>query len=160
MSRPLPLPLPLAGTSPEPTRPAGDSPAADAPLRGRVELLDPPMCCPTGLCVPGVDPALLAITRDLRWLEKQGVEVARVGLATEPDAFVANARVAGLLQAFGDGALPATLVNGVVLVHGRYPSREEVVAALRGESAPAPTRRPIAIVAGDAPGCEPGSGCC
>lgn len=99
-------------------------------LTGTVSVYDPAMCCPTGLCGPGVDPALLAIVRDLRWLEKHGVTVQRFGLSQQPAAFVAQPLVADLMQAFGDQALPATLVNGEVLCHGRYPSRDEIVAAL------------------------------
>ena len=93
------------------------------------------------------DPALLVIARDLRWLEAQGVTVTRVGLSQEPDAFVREPRVAGLLQAFGERALPAVLVQGAVLAHGRYPTREELVAALQE---PGATTAP----------CAPGSGCC
>lgn len=104
--------------------------AVVATLTGTVEVYDPAMCCPTGLCGPGVDPALLQIARDLRWLEGQGVIVHRYGLAHEAQHFAANPRVTALLQAVGEGALPATLVNDAVLAHGRYPSREEIVAAL------------------------------
>ena len=82
------------------------------------------------VCGPGVDPTLLTIARDLRWLESQGVTVERHGLAQSPSAFVAQPKVAGLMQAFGDRGLPATLVNGEVLTYGKYPTREELVAAL------------------------------
>jgi hypothetical protein len=97
------------------------------------------MCCPTGLCGPGVDPALLAIARDLRWLESQGVIVERHGLAQSPDVFVAQPKVTGLMQAFGDKGLPATIVNGEVLAYGKYPSRDELVAALGDSPAPVST---------------------
>ena len=93
-------------------------------------VFDPAMCCPTGLCGPGVDPALLTIARDLRWLESQGVTVERHGLAQSADVFVAQPKVTDLMQAFGDGGLPATLVNGAVLTHGRYPTRDELLVAL------------------------------
>jgi hypothetical protein len=76
----------------------------------------------------------------------------RFGLSQEPAAFAGNPRVAGLLQAFGDAALPATLVNGTILVHGRYPTREELMAAL-GPSPSQPAKSP-------AGSCTPGSGCC
>jgi len=46
-------------------------PEPTVPLTGAVTVFDPAMCCPTGLCGPGVDPALLVIARHLRWLEKQ-----------------------------------------------------------------------------------------
>jgi Arsenical resistance operon protein ArsD len=140
-------PLPLAAADQEPA-------PSLAKLAGSVEVFDPAMCCATGICGPGVDPALLALARDLRWVQAQGARVSRYGLSHEPQAFVANPRVQGLLQAFGDGALPAVLVNGGVLVHGRYPTREELVAALARDAA-APTGE-----AGASGCCAPGSGCC
>lgn len=139
MSRALPLPDDAQG----------------ATITGTVAVYDPAMCCPTGVCGPGVDPALLQIIRDLRWLEGHGVSVYRFGLAHEPQRFAGNPRVTGLLQAFGESALPATLVNDVVLVHGRYPSRDELLAALAG-------RAGAGQPSDDATGvCRaPGSGCC
>lgn len=126
--------------------------AEPARLQGRVQVFDPAMCCPTGVCGPGVDPALLALARDLRWLESKGVSVERFGLAKEPAAFAANPRIAGLLQAFGDAALPATLINGAVLVHGRYPTRDELVTGLGAPSSDSPSAGPGC--------CGPGSSCC
>jgi Arsenical resistance operon protein ArsD len=117
-------------------------------MAGTVQLYDPPMCCSTGLCGPGVDPRLLQVARDVRWLQARGVRVDRFGLSQEPQAFVANARIAGLLQAFGDDALPAVVVNDRILVHGRYPTRDELAAALT--AAPA---------GGDDACCDRGSGC-
>ena len=162
MSRSLPLAqadgVP-SGSQPSPSAEHADT-SADVPtLRGTVTVFDPAMCCPTGLCGPGVDPALLAISRDLRWLEKQGATVSRAGLSTNPQAFVENARVQGLMQAFSDGALPATLVNGAVLVHGRYPTREELVAALSAVTLRSRASLTMMPTAEDGC-CEPGSGCC
>lgn len=146
--------LPILGAAPD-AAPA-DAPAPSVALTGTVAVFDPAMCCPTGVCGPGVDPALLDIARTLHWLEQHGVQVTRAGLAQEPQAFVGEPRVAGLLQAFGDAALPATLVNGAVLVHGRYPTREELVAALQpAATAPRPTALPVSDAC-----CTPGSGCC
>ena len=44
------------------------------------------------------------------------------------------------MAAFGEGALPAVLVDGAIVMHGRYPSREELAGLLEvaGESVPAP----------------------
>jgi hypothetical protein len=132
--------------------PDGGAPTAAITLTGSVAVYDPAMCCSTGVCGPGVDPSLLQLSRDLRWLRAHGATVERFGLGQEPQAFVANARVAGLMAAFGDGALPAVLVNGDVLVHGGYPSRDELIAALAPVSE---TSRDSAVER-----CEPGSGCC
>jgi hypothetical protein len=136
--------------------PLGVAPILARNVAGTVEVYDPAMCCPTGVCGPGLDPALLEIARDLRWIQSQGVDVSRRGLAQEPEAFASHPRVAGLMAAFGDSALPATLVNGSILIHGRYPTREELLIALaqkdgaQSESAPADTSGC----------CTPGSGCC
>jgi hypothetical protein len=136
--------LPIASSEPE---------GRSTRLEGVVQVFDPAMCCPTGLCGPGVDPALLAIARDLRWLQASGVTVERFGLAQQPGSFATNRVVSELLQAHGDDALPATLVNGRLLLHGRYPSRDLLVSALGAE--------PTAPAEGSAPPCcEPGSGCC
>lgn len=133
------------------------APATERVLSGTVTVYDPALCCPTGVCGPGVDPALLQIARDLRWLEVQGAAVTRVGLSQEPQAFVANGKVTGLMQAFDDGALPAVLVNEVVLTYGRYPSREEMVAAL---SPALPTVAAAVEQGTDGTCCTPGGGCC
>ena len=129
-----------------------ESPGLDQ-LVGAVDVYDPAMCCSTGVCGPGVDPALLQIARDLRWLAARGVVVTRHSLAQEPDALASTARVSELMEALGNAALPVTLVNGDVLVHGRYPSRDELTNALAGRD-----RTPTVDVSGGC--CSPGSGCC
>lgn len=144
--------LPLGNPADAIPAPATATATPDA-LPGAVAVFDPAMCCSTGVCGPGVDPALLQVSRDLRWLQAKGATVQRFNLAQEPQAFVDQPRVAGLMQAFGDRALPATLVNGEILVHGRYPTRDELVAAL-GD---APAQRGLPV---SSSGCEPGSGCC
>ena len=52
-----------------------------------VVVYDPAMCCSTGVCGPSVDPELLRVVRDLRFVEGQGVKVERFNLAQEPGAF-------------------------------------------------------------------------
>lgn len=162
---------PEAATLPHAERATPATPGTPGTLTGTVELFDPAMCCPTGVCGPGVDPALLQIARDLRWLTARGVRVTRVGLSQEPQAFVANTRVSGLLQAFGDQALPALLVNGSVLAYGRYPGRDELVSALTprppqddptptASAAPMARRGGLQVVDSGDGSCTPGSGCC
>jgi Arsenical resistance operon protein ArsD len=96
-----------------------------------VQVYDPAMCCTTGVCGPSVDPQLVQIAQDLQWFQSQGINVQRYNLAQQPDIFVKNTRVAGLLQAFENQALPAVLVNDEIVSYGRYASREEMLAALQ-----------------------------
>ena len=96
----------------------------------RVELYEPAMCCQTGVCGPSVDRRLIDLREDLRWAEAQGAQVARHNLSSDPDAFVANSKVTGLMQAFGEAALPVLVVDHEIALHGRYPSRAELATLL------------------------------
>ena len=96
----------------------------------RVEIYDPAMCCPSGLCGPAIDPALVRVNDAVMALKRQGVEVERYNLAQQTKLFVENKAVADLLHRNGRKALPVTIVNGTVLRAGAYPSYEELCAAL------------------------------
>jgi hypothetical protein len=96
-----------------------------------VQVFDPPMCCASGVCGPGVDPELARFSADLDWLQTQGVTVARFSLSQQPGAFVEHEPVKAALQARGNAVLPLVLVDGRVAVEGAYPSRE-TLAALAG----------------------------
>ncbi len=105
----------------------------------QIELFETAMCCETGVCGPSVDERLLAVRENLRWVEAQGASVARHNLTSDPDAFVANPKVTGLMQAFGEGALPVLVLDGEIRVHGHYPAREELAAL--SPISPRPPRR-------------------
>jgi hypothetical protein len=88
----------------------------------KIEIYDPAMCCPTGVCGPSVDPKLTAFAADLNWLKEQGVEVERFNLAQQPQAFAESAMVAGELQN-GTECLPLVLVDGEIVARSFYPDR-------------------------------------
>lgn len=125
----------------------------------RLEVFDPPLCCPTGVCGPSVDPELVRFNADLAWLSGQGVGVERFNLAQQPQAFAANPHVADLLGKTGVAALPLVMCEGKVVASGSYPSREALATAAglpAAVSAP-PARPRLSVIR---PQCEPGSGCC
>ena len=96
------------------------------------------MCCQSGVCGPSVDQQLIDIREDLRWARHQpGVTVSRHNLSSDPDAFVANAKVTGLMAAFGEQALPALVLDGDIVMHGRYPTRDELAGLLSIKAEPA-----------------------
>ena len=137
--------------------------AAESEEAAAISVYDPAMCCSTGVCGPSTDPELARISQDLRWAESQGAKVERFNLAQEPNAFVENQRVAGLMQAFGEEALPAVLVNGSVAFHGRYPSREELIEAVSNSSGASAVDATSYLEKPEDPGfscCGPDSGCC
>jgi hypothetical protein len=130
---------------------------APTPTTGvrQIELYETAMCCETGVCGPSVDEQLITIREDLRWAEGQGASVARHNLTSDPDAFVANRKVTGLMQAFGEKALPVLVIDGEIAAHGHYPNRDEIASLL----ADSPGSAPAAPEKSSGCGCAPGSSC-
>lgn len=101
----------------------------------KIQIFDPPMCCSTGICGPGVDPVLVSFTADLDWLKRQGVEVERYNLSQQTQVFVSNTTVNEALKKHGNECLPLTLLDGKIVAQGDYLTREKL-AALVGLEAP------------------------
>jgi hypothetical protein len=108
----------------------------------KFEVFDPPLCCPTGVCGPSVDPALVRFAADFHWLAAQGVHVDRFNLAQQPQAYVANPLVKAALVEHGNACLPLILVNGAIVSKGRYPSRREL-ATMTGVEYVEPVSLPV-----------------
>lgn len=96
----------------------------------RVQVYDPPMCCPSGACGPDPDPDLVRFASDLAWLKHHDVDVERFNLAQEPKAFVENATVLAALNAEDASCLPLILVDGEIVARASYPSRERLLELL------------------------------
>lgn len=92
----------------------------------KIEIFDPAMCCPTGVCGPSIDPELARIANVVFLLEKKGIPIHRYNLGTEPDVFVKNEFINKLLHEKGMDALPATVVDGQLMKDGAYPSTTEL----------------------------------
>ena len=95
----------------------------------KLEVFDPAMCCSTGVCGVEVDPVLAQFAADLKWVEEQGVTVARHNLGQEPQAFAANPAVLKEMEA-GIERLPILAVDGHIVATGMYPSRAQLAQKL------------------------------
>ena len=61
-----------------------------------IEIFDPPMCCPGGLCGPVIDPALLDVQEAVLKLKSEhGVTVRRYLLQQQGAKFVQNPESSG-----------------------------------------------------------------
>lgn len=102
-----------------------------------IEIFDPPMCCPSGLCGPAIDPALLDINEAILRLKKEfdgKLVIERYLLTQQGPKFMQNPHVLALLKSRGVEVLPITTVNGEVVKRQAYPSYDELKSVI-GERA-------------------------
>lgn len=97
----------------------------------KIEVFDPAMCCPTGVCGPNVDPKLVQFAADLEWLKTRGVKMERYNLAQQPDKFADCKPVTDAMALAGELCLPLILADGEIVSRGSYPTRDDL-ASLAG----------------------------
>lgn len=90
-----------------------------------MQIFEPAMCCPTGLCGVGIDPELLRISVILDTLKKHGVIVDRFNLSSAPMEFVNNKAVNDFINDKGPDGLPVTVMDGKIVLAGKYPTNAE-----------------------------------
>ena len=91
-----------------------------------IEIFDPAMCCPTGLCGPNINPDLMRVAAVLENLKRRGVHIARHNLRDEPQLYVDNKTVNDYLMKEGADGLPVTLVDGEIVVTKKYPTTKQL----------------------------------
>lgn len=91
----------------------------------KMQIYEPAMCCSTGLCGVGVDPELLRISTVLNTMSKNNVIVERFNLSSSPQVFVTEKAVNNLIKAKGVDELPVTVLDGEIVITGRYPTNDE-----------------------------------
>ena len=100
-----------------------------------IEIFDPPMCCPGGLCGPAVDPALLDISEAILALKRRHggrVRVERYLLSQQVAAFMQYPEVFQRLQKDGTAVLPLTVANGSVVKERSYPTLADLESYVQG----------------------------
>jgi arsenite-transporting ATPase len=140
-----------------------------------IHVYEPALCCNTGVCGPDPAQELITFTADLNHVKSQGGDIARHNLANDTLAFAESEAVRGFLQVAGSEGLPLVLIDGVTVLTGRYPTRDELLrwTGLGSERAVAPSpSRSLPVIesccGGSAQassgGCcapsQPGSTCC
>lgn len=124
-----------------------------------LQVFDPALCCSTGVCGVEVDQALVGFAADVDWVKQNGAQIERFNLAQQPMAFAENATVKSLLESSGQEGLPLVLLDGAIVMSGRYPSRDELAGWLGIAAAPSifteQVAELVAIGAAIAANCEP-----
>ena len=96
----------------------------------KIEIYDPAMCCSTGICGPAVNPELIRVSAVIENLKKNGIEIKRYNLSSEPQAYMSNAEINKALNAKGTKVLPITVVDGKIVKEADYPTNEEFAVYL------------------------------
>ena len=118
-------------------------------------IFDPAMCCSTGVCGPAVNPNLLRVSTVVNSLNKKGIVVERYNLTANPQAFVDNNIINGLLNSDGVEILPVTMLDGEVVKTKQYPTNVEFCELLEIPEEYLKTKIKIR-----AKGCGCKGGCC
>lgn len=106
-----------------------------------IEIFDPPLCCPTGICGPTVDPALLDAQEAILRVKTEfdgRVLVERFALGQQPAKFMQRPEVVAKLKAEGVAVLPLTVVGGQLFKEKSYPGYDELRAWIEGGGASGP----------------------
>lgn len=129
----------------------------------KMSIYEPAMCCSTGLCGVGVDPELLRVSTVLNTLKKKGVEVGRYNLTSAPQEFISNKAINEFININGVDELPAIVIDGEIVITGRYPTNEEFESLL-GISTESPVDKlkaaKVTVKKPGGGGCCPGGTCC
>jgi Arsenical resistance operon protein ArsD len=102
-----------------------------------VEIFDPPLCCPTGLCGPVLDTTLVDLGEAINALQADGRTVVRHMMTADPQAFMRNREVYQLIRERQLAALPITVVRGQIVKTDAYATLDEMRVALEAGLVPA-----------------------
>ncbi len=126
-----------------------------------LNIYEPAMCCPTGLCGVGIDEELLRISTVVGLLEENGIKVDRFNLSSSPQEFVKNKEVNELITEKGIEGLPVTVVDGKIVKTGSYPTNEELKNFLGVPNSFVERIKTVdSVQPEDSSECCPGGGCC
>lgn len=92
----------------------------------KLEIFEPSLCCPTGVCGPEPDLSLIELQNTINILSKAFVEVKRYAINQVPLAFTGNPVVKQFITTEGPGKLPLTLLDGKIIKKGSYASLDEL----------------------------------
>jgi hypothetical protein len=106
-------------------------------LKTKIEIYDPPMCCPGGMCGPVIDQALLDFNEAIIKIKKEfndTVSIDRYLLTQQGQNFMQHTGVVSLLKTNGTDILPITTVKGEIVKSKEFPSYEELKSFIENSS--------------------------
>jgi hypothetical protein len=113
-----------------------------------IQVFEPALCSCTDANDFEFDQSLIRFTAEVNWVKQNGVWIDRFNLARQPLAFAENQTVRSFLDSPGKEVLPLVLLDGNVVLSGRYPNRGELakwsgIALNVEDSTPAMSGSPV-----------------
>ena len=100
----------------------------------KITILDPAMCCSTGVCGEDVDDALVHTAANVKWLKSLGYKVNRHNISNDGAAFKNYPEAVEKLQKEGMDSLPYILIDDTIVSTGNYPTKAEWMQFLANET--------------------------
>ena len=98
----------------------------------KLTILDPAMCCSTGVCGAEVDDKLVVTAANVKWLKSKGYDIQRFSISNDASAFKNFPKAIEKLQKEGTNSLPYIFINDELVMQGQYPERSEWESWIKG----------------------------
>lgn len=92
-----------------------------------IEIFDPVMSTENGISETKIDFTLCEVAANVNILRQYGIKVIRHRLNEEPELYVSNPVVYGLMEEHNIKALPISFANGELKKWGAYPTPTELI---------------------------------
>jgi len=130
----------------------------------KITILDPAMCCSTGVCGVDVDEKLITTAANIKWLKSLGYDVQRHSISNDVAAFKNLPKAIEKLQKEGTNSLPYIFINGKLVMDGQYPERSDWESLIHSVNDKNPGHEMLKVVeeteAPSSTGYRTGTGCC
>ena len=90
----------------------------------KIEIFEAAGCCATSSVV--VSDEAVKWNSSAEWAKKHGVNIQLYSLAKNPQQFLNTPVIRAFLNTSGMESLPATLLDGQLVMAGKLPSREDI----------------------------------
>ncbi len=101
-------------------------------MKKELTVFEGAMCCPTGVCGPNVDKALIDFSEALKKLalEYKDLKITRASMSFNVQLFMQTPEIRNLVKENGPSILPVTIIDGNVVMKQKYPKYEELKVLL------------------------------
>ncbi|QRG79899.1 arsenic metallochaperone ArsD family protein [Citrobacter sp. R56] len=90
----------------------------------KIEIFEAAGCCATRSVV--VSDEAVKWNASVEWAKKNGVDIQRYSLAKNPQPFLNTPIINEFLNTSGMASLPATLLDGKLVMTGKLPTRDDI----------------------------------